>query len=149
MTDLSSHPSLDQGAAIFNDLPEFAGAVSDYRARSTAADILTIRRTLQARAQRGLYFSSRLFSDPAWDILLQLYAAALMQRKLTVSRLTKRSGVPMTTAIRWLATLESEGLLTRQEDPLDGRQVYVSLSAKGLRGMQAYFEDLEEDTDIL
>jgi DNA-binding MarR family transcriptional regulator len=124
-------------------------ALDEFRARSQYADILAIRGAIQARQKRSRFFKSSLFADPAWDLLLELYAAALTQRKLTVSRLAERSGAPMTTALRWITTLEKEALIERSQDRLDGRRVFLTLTAKGLEAMSAYFEDLPPGTLFL
>jgi DNA-binding MarR family transcriptional regulator len=83
-----------------------------------------------------------LFADPAWDMLLELYVAQLSQRRMTVSRLSEASGVPSTTALRWIETLVRHGLADRRNDPLDGRRVYISLSAEGCRAIQDYLDSL-------
>jgi DNA-binding MarR family transcriptional regulator len=111
--------------------------------------MLAVRGAIQARAARKGHFNSELFADPAWDMLLELYAAALTQRKLTVSRLGARSGVPMTTALRWIGTLEREGLIARSHDRLDARRVFLTLSETGETAMSAYFEDLPAGTLFL
>jgi DNA-binding MarR family transcriptional regulator len=82
-------------------------------------------------------------------MLLELYAAALTQRKLTVSRLGERSCVPMTTALRWISALEKEGLIERSNDRLDGRRVFLTLTDKGEQAMSAYFDDLPAGTLFL
>ena len=99
MTDLSIAKQFDPARVA--DTREQPGdeALHDFRARSQFADVLSIRSAIQARAQRGRHFNPALFADPAWDMLLELYAAALTQRKLTVSRLAERSCVPMTNAV--------------------------------------------------
>jgi DNA-binding MarR family transcriptional regulator len=81
-----------------------------------------------------------MFSDPAWDILLELYIAEWEQRRLSITALSDRSGVAGTTVLRWLELFEREGLISKRCDPLDRRRVYVSLSALGIRAMQAYFD---------
>ena len=142
-TDFGRHAPLEADPVQSERL---GPALNDYQARSRAADVLAIRRSLRARGQRGRFFNPRLFADPAWDMLLELYAAALIQRRLPISRLAERSAVPMTTALRWIATLEGEGLIERQDDRLDRRRVFITLSIKGETAMDAYFDALAGDT---
>lgn len=151
MTDLSSTSAFDERTqtATSDEAPRADGAIEEYRAKSQFADVLAIRSAIQARSSRKRHFTSDLFADPAWDMLLELYAAALTQRKLTVSRLGGRSGVPMTTALRWMGTLEKRGLIERSHDRLDGRRVFLTLSQKGQDAMSAYFDDLPAGTLFL
>ena len=102
-----------------------------------------VSRILRARRARNTFFDAELFADPAWDMLLELYAAELGQHKISVSSLCVGSNVPATTALRWIQTLEKQHLLKRVADPLDGRRVFVSLTVKGSRAMTAYFQALK------
>jgi DNA-binding MarR family transcriptional regulator len=151
MTHLSSQSAFEErtGASADDRAEKLDGAVEDFRARSHYADVLSVRSAIQARTARRRHFNSELFADPAWDMLLELYAAALTQRKLTVSRLGTRSGVPMTTALRWMGTLEREGLIERSHDRLDGRRIFLTLSEEGENAMSAYFDDLPAGTLFL
>ena len=94
-------------------------------------------------------FSASLFSDPAWDMLLELYVASLAQRRLQISRLMERTGVPGTTTLRWIAALEREGLVQRESDRLDARLVLLSLTEEGRKAMDVYFDMLPADTAVL
>src|SRR5918993_1365966 len=76
------------------------------------------RKILRARAARAEYLSSRLFSEPAWDMLLELYVAHLLQRRLSVSDLCIASRVPHTTALRSIQVIFTEELASRRRDPL-------------------------------
>jgi DNA-binding MarR family transcriptional regulator len=98
-----------------------------------------IRAIRRARGLRRNHFSAGLFADPAWDMLLDLYEAELGQRKIAITALGLGADIPATTALRWINTLLDEGLVERSNDPLDGRRVFISLSAKGLESMQSYF----------
>jgi DNA-binding MarR family transcriptional regulator len=52
---------------------------------------------------------------------------------LTPSRLAEIERVQRPTATRLVASLEQQGLVVREPDPLDGRVSYVRLSADGAR----------------
>jgi DNA-binding MarR family transcriptional regulator len=97
-----------------------------------------IRTAIRARRMRAQYFEAELFADPAWDMLLDLYASALEGRQVSVSSLCIAAAVPPTTALRWISTLNEAGLFERKADPSDRRRAYIALSAKGLAGMRAY-----------
>jgi DNA-binding MarR family transcriptional regulator len=100
------------------------------------------RQLLRARRERDKYFGTRLFADPAWDMLLELFAAELSQRRVSVGSLAHASGTPMTTSLRWIDALVKAGLAERRQDPLDGRRIFVSLTDKGLRAMDDYLASL-------
>jgi DNA-binding MarR family transcriptional regulator len=113
------------------------------------ARIAAVRRAIAARGDRKRVFNARLFSDPAWEMLLELYVASLGQRLLAFGRLADRAGVAPTTALRWVQTLENEGLVHRQSDQLDSRRVLLELTEAGRNAMDAYFDNVAADTAIL
>lgn len=108
-------------------------------AECATVDEKGIRAIRHARALRRKYFDARLFSDPAWDMLLDLYEAELGQRKISIGSLGLGADIPPTTALRWVNHLLDMGLVQRRNDPVDGRRVFISLSDKGLKAMQGYF----------
>ena len=126
---------------LLENLQELTSALTEVAAPRQGPDAGEIEDLLRARARRAKHFNSDLFADPAWDMLLELYAAELGQRRVSVTSLGLASGVPPTTALRWLTTLVSEGLVQRQNDPLDGRRIYISLTDAGISAMTAYFKD--------
>ena len=100
------------------------------------------RDIISARNQRARFLPQSLFAEPAWDILLRLYAAELAQQRITVTQACAASEVPATTGLRWLNTLELNDLVRRQPDPLDGRRIFVSLTAAGEQSMALYFDSI-------
>ena len=100
-----------------------------------------VRDEIRRRANRLKHLPSHLLADPAWDMLLDLYSASLAQLRVTISSLCRASNVPPTTALRWIKTLETEGLITRQNDPLDARRYFVELTEAGLSALESYFAD--------
>lgn len=100
----------------------------------------SVRKILTWRRKREACFGAELFADPAWDILLELYAAELSDRRITVSNLCARAAVPATTALRWTSTLEQRGMILRRNDPLDRRRVFMFLSAETSVMLAEFFE---------
>ena len=68
-----------------------------------------LRSIMEMRRRRSTVFGEGLFSDPAWDILLELFAAELDGRRLGLTDLAHIA--PRSTLARWLTALEERGLL--------------------------------------
>jgi DNA-binding MarR family transcriptional regulator len=99
------------------------------------------RQHYRSRRLRGKIFGSEsLFGEPAWDILLDLFIANKEQRKVSVMSACIGSAVPSTTALRWIAALERENLIVREDDPDDARRTYVVLTQEGDAAMSEYFD---------
>lgn len=113
------------------------------RLPSSASEYAIVRRVIRARRARETLFDRRLFADPAWDMLLELHAAQIAQKRVSVSTLCKGSAVPATTALRWITALEREHLVQRRGDPLDRRRVFVELTEKGREAMSEFFKHQE------
>jgi DNA-binding IclR family transcriptional regulator len=86
-----------------------------------------------------------LFGEPAWDILLDLHAAAARGLAVSVSNACLAADAPASTALRWLQHLQAEGLVERLADATDARRHYVRLTDEGLTRMRAYFADCRPD----
>lgn len=99
-----------------------------------------VSETIKARQGRNRFFSSELFADPAWDILLHLFHAELGQHRLSVSSACSCTDVPPTTCLRWLKVLENQDLVVRRPDLLDGRRIFLELSPTGSMAMTRYFQ---------
>ncbi|HET7604670.1 MAG TPA: hypothetical protein VFK28_01200 [Sphingomicrobium sp.] len=139
-------PVLLRGCRDVND----GAAGAERREQPGAPAALTsprrVREILKARAARRKFFNEQLFADPAWDMLLELYALKCEDLRISVSKLSHAAGVPGTTALRWIDKLEQEQLLFRKDDPLDGRRIWIELSEKGLATMRAYLQHLSGET---
>ncbi|AEI36961.1 hypothetical protein [Zymomonas mobilis] len=97
-----------------------------------------VRAIIRAHRLRDQYFSSCLFADPAWDMLLDLTAAKLEGRQVSVSSLCIASAVPPTTALRWIKSLTEEKIFIRIADLRDGRRVFIQLSDMAMDAMIPY-----------
>ena len=129
-----SKSSQDEREASTSSVDRFLLALEGDESRARL-----VRSIRKERSRRNEFFPGHLFSDPAWDMLLELYSAELEQRRITVTGLSDASSIPLTTGLRWLAALNKEGLVCRYCDPLDRRRVYVKLSAKGLCSLSGFF----------
>jgi len=98
-----------------------------------------IRSIIHARRLRERYFPHDLFADPAWDMLLELFRADLVQQQISVSSLCLASAVPPTTALRWLSTLIERHIFVREPDRRDGRRIFVKFTPEAREAMYQYF----------
>jgi hypothetical protein len=102
-----------------------------------------VRSIIRARRLREQFFRSELFADPAFDMLLDLYASRLEGNRVAVSSLCIAASVPPTTALRWIKALTDRGLFVRSADPQDGRRVYIELSNDCARAMGRYLRAVQ------
>lgn len=110
---------------------------------SNAARFAKVQAAKRDRARRLEHLPSELFAEPAWDILLELYAFKLVAREVAQSELVARINVPPSTSIRWLKMLEAEGLVTRKTG--DGRpDVALTLTRMGIHALDTYFDSASE-----
>lgn len=96
------------------------------------------------RRKRDDFFRDSLFSDPGWDILLELYRLRLEGRRASVKSVCIASGVPPTTALRWINILISKGLLERTNDLRDHRVRWIALSDEGYGTMREFLLSILE-----
>lgn len=111
-------------------------------AKPQLPDPRMVRRIIRQRQLRGRFFDADLFADPAWDMLLDLTAAHVEKAKVSVTSLCIASGVPPTTALRWIGQMTEAGLLRRIEDETDRRRAFITLSDKAVEAVAGYFTEL-------
>jgi DNA-binding MarR family transcriptional regulator len=92
----------------------------------------------RARRRRARHLPNELLGEPAWDILLDLFVAKARGKRLRTTSVCIASGVPGSTALRWLSVLEEMNLLERKPAFDDARVKLVELSEHGYRVMRAY-----------
>jgi hypothetical protein len=112
-------------------------------------DAALVRAIIRVRRLRDHYFRSELFADPAWDMLLDLYAARLDRQRVAVSSLCIAAAVPATTALRWIKSLTDQRLFVRVADPQDGRRVFIELSDEAAAGLEAYLRAAQRISPLI
>jgi hypothetical protein len=115
------------------------------RSRPPLPDPRLVRQVLRQRRMRDRYFGAELFGDPAWDMLLDLAAARAEHKHTSVTSLCIASGVPTTTALRWVGQLTEAGLVSRQQDDTDRRRAFLVLTDKAVGALARYFADVRTD----
>jgi DNA-binding MarR family transcriptional regulator len=101
-----------------------------------------LRSMIRARRQRASFLPADLFADPAWDMLLDLLQAEIVQHRVPVSSLCIAAAVPATTALRWIKAMTDRGLLVRKDDPHDGRRVFIEMAPATSASLRHYFKDV-------
>ena len=125
------------------------GEAGSRGARPPLPDPRLVRRIIQHRQARTKFFDGDLFADPAWDMLLDLTAARAEHARVSVTSLCIASGVPPTTALRWIGQMTKAGLLDRVEDDADKRRAFVALSDRTAEAIARYFAELGKDAGYL
>lgn len=97
-----------------------------------------LNRTVKLRKLREKHFLPGLFSDPAWDILLDLALAKIEGQKISVSSLCIAASVPTTTALRRIRAMMDAGLIRLEPDIADKRRTYVAIDERTYDSMVAY-----------
>ena len=139
------------GGRVASPALPFAGAGDPGSERLTRTtrpplpDPRLVRRIIRQRQLRARFIEGNLFADPAWDMLLDLTAARAEHVRVSVSSLCIASGVPPTTALRWIAQMTDAGLLERVEDEADRRRVFIGLTERAADAMARYFAEIGRD----
>ena len=110
--------------------------------RPPMPDPRMIRKILRQRQMRSTFFDAGLFADPAWDMLLDLTASRVEHTRVSITSLCIASGVPPTTALRWISQMTEAGLFQRIEDEVDRRRAFIGLSDSAADAMARYFAAL-------
>jgi len=134
--------------------PAYAGPGGENSAlvsapRPPLPDPRLVRTMIRHRQLRARFFDGELFADPAWDMLLDLTAARAEHTRVSVTSLCIASGVPPTTALRWISQMTQAGLLERVEDESDRRRAFIALSAPAADGMARYFAELGRNPKVV
>ncbi len=109
------------------------------------AKLVTIaKRAYEMRRLRDDMLGAALFSEPAWDMLLDLYISYHEGRQLSVSAVCIGARAPSATALRYLAILQEAGLVLRTRDQSDGRRSHIQLSASGRQRMAELLSGLAD-----
>jgi Winged helix DNA-binding domain len=125
-----------QDVLRYPELPKRIGTSIEVRRRRAVQTIM------QVRDVRDQGLGGDLFSDPAWNILLDAYASSLDGSQVSVSDACIAARAPYTTGLRWLRILEQRGLIVRENDQTDKRRVYVSLTDHARERVQALVDQM-------
>lgn len=115
-------------------------------ASADQADLAFVEAFIAARRMRLKFFDDDLLFDPAWSMMLDLYRSGLRGEQLSVTAACLSSGVPETTALRYLRALETRGYVERVSDPNDRRRYFIMLTKPTNAALAEYFAVLQAET---
>lgn len=120
------------------DAPGHAGVAEPGEADEAATLLRMVRMLIRLRERRGEFLDPQLFSDPVWDILLDLTSASLEGKVSPVSSVCLAARVPMSTALRHIRHLVKTGMVRRWQDPDDRRRDLLELQPEARAAMLDY-----------
>lgn len=140
-SDLAGQRKISIHQAI-EELISMAGTRAPQRPRALSGAQLGrfVERLRRIRLRRNELVGAPLFRDPAWDMLLDLFAAHQQGHQVSISSLCYASGVSQSTALRHMNWLERHGLVERVNDPCDLRRSWVRATPPALSGVERTIE---------
>jgi len=117
-----------------------AKLVSDAGPKNRAEVVARAERIRKHRARRGELFPQPIFGEPPWEMLMALFVD-YPENGATTSQLAASTGLPSTTAARWLGYLEDHGLVQRRSHPADRRCRLVELTDTARAALDKCFAD--------
>lgn len=88
-----------------------------------------------------------LFGEPSWNILLDLFEARARGASVSVSSACVGSGVPTTTALRYITAMVENGWVVRHPHPWDNRVSLLTLSDDATQRMSTILKRLKISFD--
>ncbi|SFO06160.1 MarR family winged helix-turn-helix transcriptional regulator [Sphingomonas sp. OK281] len=123
------------GASKRPSFPSLADPALD---GSLSSALIGVARRLYAmRKVRDEMLGEALFSEPAWNILLDLFISDHEGSRLSVSAVCIGARAPSATALRYLTMLQDADLVERTRDERDARRSHVRLTVLGKRRMSS------------
>jgi DNA-binding MarR family transcriptional regulator len=134
MTNQSGNQKSENLAAVADELNGIANRIrvmetaNDVASAAAQSSLSRAKEHYKARRQRDKIFGDlQLFGEPVWDMLIDLFIATEEGRTVSITSLCMASGVPSTTALRWIGILEDHAIVQRRSDPTDARRFFLSL----------------------
>ena len=100
------------------------------------------------RRDIGRHLGFDIFSNPAWDMMLDLYRAYLRGQEISISSLALASNVPATTARRSIAAIVEAKLAYYRPDPTDRRRVHIEITPRAVEKLEQIFDLAPRSTNM-
>ena len=92
--------------------------------------------------RKNFFKQSYIIGEPCWDMILDLCISEIEGRKISVTSACLASGVPITTALRWISLLERDGVIEKESDSKDRRRTFLRISKAGFESTFRYFKSI-------
>jgi predicted transcriptional regulator len=122
-------------AEIVEDISRLRSPSGTSSHHSESQIVAKLHDAVRVRTLRNRLFPQGLFSDPAWDMVLDLTLASIENRQISISSLCIASNAPTTTALRCIKTLVEFGIIEISADTKDRRRKNVNISQSTLDRM--------------
>src|SRR3546814_682911 len=130
----------DRAPACAHVLRDNPGSGGGGQQQSASTALANARRAYKRRQFcRELIGSPKLFGEPAWDMLIDLFIHESEGKKVATSALCLASTAPPSTALRLVNKLCEAKLLVKIDDPDDGRRQFVELTPDTAARLENYF----------
>ncbi|MEO9469160.1 MAG: hypothetical protein ABJD75_05915 [Parasphingorhabdus sp.] len=103
---------------------------------------------LNLRQVKNSSFPSQLFSTNAWDILLELYAAHLASKKLSMSAIGQATNISETTMLRYFDILMKHGFIYREDDAASAEKSHVQLTKSAISKLNHVLDTAVYETPV-
>ena len=110
--------------------------LSDDEAIDRAGSQQRLNRSMAVRLGEGF------FDNPVQMMLLELFIARIEQRETTVKVLAASSGVPASTAQRWIDRMEAQRLINKQSNGGDRRSIFVTIDDQAFANVRSLLAKL-------
>jgi predicted transcriptional regulator len=119
-------------ADIIHDISRLQSPSGTSSQHAKSQIVAKLHDAVLVRTLRNRLFPQGLFSDPAWDMVLDLTLASIENRQISISSLCIASNAPTTTALRCIKTLVEFGIIEIASDTKDRRRKNVKISQSTL-----------------
>ena len=104
--------------------------------------MLALAKALLAQSVMRQRLFDGFLRQPVWDMLLCLYVALLERAEPTQRAICASSGVPFSTARRWLSKMEQDGLVTCRSGRGDAHETVVEITEQAAAAVEGLLREL-------
>jgi DNA-binding MarR family transcriptional regulator len=135
---ISAHPDALSAEHLLSVLPSSAQReIASSNEVPSKALLDRAESILRVRRARERLFCRAMFGEPAFDLLLCLYVQS-GQKGISLTSLATPTGIPYSSAIRWIRYLADKGFVECAESRSDRRATSIQLTRSGRSVMDEF-----------